>query len=184
MLPLERLAEDPEASELLFLAGAAGRPLITQIIEVTIIDTNPNDPAARYVASLRAKFGHLAAMSPAERAALQQKWLDLASDIKAHTHLDPADAEAQTLLTRWRDLLQEACGPGLEPESDLTESPFTATSELRDQLWDRRHEWMPAESARSGIDVQAALTRARERMASLADSGVMEFLKRARDARQ
>jgi DNA-binding transcriptional MerR regulator len=163
--------------------------LFRQIIEVMHMETDQSDTITRYSALLRAKVAHMSALSAEQRDALRQQWLELIQDIKAAPADDAGSPEAQTLLTRWASLLEALTGtePGtlLEHGSDAT--AFRGTPELRDALWERRAEWLPPH-AESETHVPAggedALAQARERAKSFADPEVLDFIKRAREARR
>lgn len=163
--------------------------LFRQIIEVMHMDTNHEETIANYTALLRAKVSHLSALSADERATLQQQWSALIEEVKGALHEDPAGAKAQTLLDRWVSLLQALTGTHaaklLEHRADSM--LFRATPELRDALWARRAEWLPAEAQRDPrppADAGDALAQVRERVKFFADTDVLEFIQRARAARR
>ena len=137
---------------------------------------------------LKKKVSHISATSAEQRAALQQQWSKLVDDVKAALDEDPGGPKAQGLLHRWASLLQALTGTDatkfIEPGSDST--PFRATPEIRDAVWARRAEWLPADAERETrelTDAEEALAQVRERIKSFADSSVLEFITRARAAR-
>lgn len=137
---------------------------------------------------LKSKASHVSALSAGQRAALQQQWSELVSDLKAAVDEDPGGPTAQSLLHRWGSLLHALTGTDaamfIEPRPDST--PFRAMPEIRDALWARRAEWLPADAereARALTDAEEALAQVRKRIASVADSSVLEFITRARAAR-
>ena len=85
-------------------------------------------------------------MSTADRAALQQDWTALVDDVTAALGEDPAGPAAQRLLERWSVLVAKftgASGQALEAAADARLS-IVPPPALREQLWARRAEWMPA----------------------------------------
>jgi hypothetical protein len=156
------------------------------------MDTKPEESVTTYVAKLKAKASHLAAMTAEQRATMWEQWSTLVTDVKAAVDEDPAGPKAQRLLDRWLSLLQALTGTGTGtgtgpgPEAASEPTPLRESPELQEQLWARRAEWLPADAARESADVtkaSEALARVRERIATFADSDVMEFIERARAAR-
>jgi MerR family transcriptional regulator, thiopeptide resistance regulator len=177
------------AAETALRSGSAiDAELFRHIIQVMHMDANHEDTVERYSAMLRAKASHTSALSAEQRAALQQQWSELVDEVKAALDEDPGSPKAQSLLHRWVSLLQALTGTDatkfIEPGSDAT--PFRATPEIRDALWARRAEWLPGDAereARELTDAEEALAQVREQIQSFADSGVLEFITRARAAR-
>jgi DNA-binding transcriptional MerR regulator len=166
--------------------SAIDAELFRQIIEVMRMDTNHEETIAKYSAILRAKVSHISALSAEQRATLQQQWSELVEEVKAALDEDPGGATAQALLDRWVSLLQALTGTDatkfMEHGPDST--AFRATPELRDALWARRAEWLPADAERDApTDAEDALAQIRERIKFFADTGVLEFINRARAAR-
>ena len=61
--------------------------------------------AAQYAALLDRKVERLRAMTPEERAEMQREWMALVQDIESALDKDPASQRAQSLATRWLNLL-------------------------------------------------------------------------------
>jgi DNA-binding transcriptional MerR regulator len=177
------------AAETALRSGSAiDADLFRHIIEVMHMDTSHEETIAKYSAMLKSKVSHISALSAEQRAAFQQQWSELVDEVKGSLDEDPGGPKAQSLLHRWASLLQALTGTDatkfIEPGSDST--PFRATPEIRDALWARRAEWLPADAereARDQADAEGALAQVRERVKSFADSSVLEFIKRARAAR-
>ncbi len=158
-----------------------------RIIEVMHMDRNHEDTLATYSSLLKAKLAHLSALSESQRAALHKQWEELVTDVKAAVGEDPGTPKAQALLDRWVGLLQALTGTRAATlaASGADAAPFSATSELRDQLWARRAEWLSsnARPGAEGTGSEDALARARKRAERFADPAVVDFMKRARAAR-
>jgi hypothetical protein len=160
-----------------------------QTIEVKHMDATHDDPIVKYTAMLKAKVAHMSALSAEDRVGLQQQWSRLIEEVKGALDEDPAGPRGQSLLDRWLSLLHALTGTDTARlmEHDAGEAPFRATPELRDELWSRRAEWLPADAAKAARETgsaEEALAQVRERMTSLADPRVVEFIQRARAARR
>jgi hypothetical protein len=94
-------------------------------------------------------------------------------------------AFVQDTLDRWLVLLRELGRPGLTAlPAGAIDLAFRNTTELRDEVWARRAEWMPPGAAEAApASAEEALARVREQGESLVGSDVMEFIRRARAAR-
>jgi MerR family transcriptional regulator, thiopeptide resistance regulator len=189
------------AAEAALRSGTAiDAQLFRRIIEVMHMDTQHEEAVTTYVAKLKAKASHLAAMSAEERVTLREQWTTLVEDVKAAVDEDPGGSRAQHLLDRWLSLLQALTGTGTGTEtgtgiatgietgtaSTAESTPLRASSELQDELWARRAEWLPADAARESVEVVnagEAFARLRERISAFADSDVLKFIERARAAR-
>jgi MerR family transcriptional regulator, thiopeptide resistance regulator len=174
--------------------------LFRQIIEVMHMDTQHEEAITTYVAKLKAKASHLAAMSAEQRGALREQWTALVEDVRASLGEDPASPKAQQLLDRWLSLLQALTGAGPETGAQTgaattgpavgiaaPPAPLRASSALQDELWARRTEWLPADAVRESADVAnagEAMARLRERVSAFADNDIMQFIERARAARK
>ena len=174
--------------------------LFRQIIEVMHMDTQHEEAITTYVAKLKAKASHLAAMSAEQRGALREQWTALVEDVRASLGEDPASPKAQQLLDRWLSLLQALTGAGPETGAQTgaattgpavgiaaPPTPLRASSALQDELWARRTEWLPADAVRESADVAnagEAMARLRERVSAFADNDIMQFIERARAARK
>jgi MerR family transcriptional regulator, thiopeptide resistance regulator len=169
-------------------SGPVDAILFRQIIEVMQMDTNHEETLKTYGAMLKAKVSHLAAMSSVQREELRQAWARLIADInKAITAGEaPEGAAAQGLLERWISLFSAATGADAATAERAMTTSAEPTTKLRDALWERRAEWMPAgDPARSSNPISAGQARARaEALAqSLAAPDVMRFITLARSAR-
>jgi DNA-binding transcriptional MerR regulator len=183
------------AAEAALRSGTAiDTQLFRRIIEVMHMDTQHEETITTYVAKLKAKASHLAAMSAEQRVTLREQWSTLVEEVKAAIDEDPGSPKAQRLLDRWLSLLQALTGAGTGTgnvnESGSTSAsestPLRALPELQDELWARRAEWLPADAARESVDVTnagEALARLRGRIGAFADSDVLKFIERARAAR-
>ena len=164
--------------------------LVRRIIEVMQMDTSHEKTVAAYTAMLKAKVSHLSAMSAEQRAALQQQWAVLVDEVKGAVNEDPGGAKAQGLLDRWLSLLQAVTGadPTIGPGagSEMFVTPPQMPPQIEEEVWARRAEWLPAGAARDARDVTAdeAFDRVRQRARAFAGSDVLEFIERARAARQ
>jgi len=121
------------------------------------------------------------------RVALRDQWLDLIRDVRAAIHEDPGSPRAQSLLDRWLSFLQDLTGTGSKSIPFVSQNAQRATPELRDEIWGRRAEWMPPGTALEAsipADADAALALARKLSESFANPDVLDFIKRARAARQ
>lgn len=169
-------------------AGAAlDTQLLRRIIEVMHMDKQHEEAVETYSAMLKAKADYLASLSAEQRAGLTQRWAALIAEVREAIHDDPGGARSQSLLDRWLVLLREFTGPTLAASSEAAvDLAFRTPTELRDEVWARRADWLPAaaaEHARQTGHAEEALARARERAESFAGSDVMEFIRRARAAR-
>ncbi len=152
------------------------------------MDQSHEDTLAAYSALLKAKLTHIAGLSGDQRVALHQQWAVLVAEVKTVLGEDPGSPRSQALLDRWIALLQALTGTDATKrmESGPNAAPFRATPELRDELWARRAEWLPADAATAGGEPTAggdALDQARKRAERFADPTVIEFMKRAMAAR-
>src|SRR5262245_266681 len=86
--------------------AAVNAGFFRQIIEAMQMDTNHEETITKYVAMLKMKVGHMAAMSPGDRAALHERWSELAQKVKDALDDDPGGPNAQALLDQWISLLQ------------------------------------------------------------------------------
>lgn len=152
------------------------------------MDTNHEVMIAKYSAMLKAKVAHISGLSAEQRAVLRQQWLELVDEVKAALDEDPAGPKAQSLLHRWALLLQALTGTDatkfIDPGSAST--PFRATPEIRDALWARQAEWLPADAerkARELTDPEEARAQVQEQLQLFAGRSVLGFIKRARAAR-
>ena len=178
-----------QAAEALIQSGAGvDADAIRRIIGVMQMEPQHEDLMETYATMLRAKVRHLQAMSDADRAAIRQEWDVLIADVKAALGEDPAGPVAQRLLERWSSLVARftgAKGQALEAAAAarLTVLPPPA---MREKLWARRAEWLPAEANAATQNVQAdeAVLAARSRAESFASSEVLDFIGRARAARR
>jgi DNA-binding transcriptional MerR regulator len=183
------------AAEAALRSGTAiDTQLFRQIIEVMHMDTQHEETITTYIAKLRAKTSHMVAMSATERVTLREQWSTLVADLKAAVDEDPASPKAQRLLDRWQSFLQALTGSGTAPGAVAGagagtasgSTKFGASPDLREKLWARRAEWLPADAAQDTVDMTSAnegIARLRERMSALADSDVLKFIERARAAR-
>jgi MerR family transcriptional regulator, thiopeptide resistance regulator len=177
------------AEQALRSGSAIDARLFRRIIEVMHMETDQSDTITKYSALLKAKVAHMSALSAEQRDALRQQWLELIQDIKAASPDDPAGPQAQALLSRWAGLLEALTGtaPGKLLAHGSDQTAFRATPELRDALWQRRAEWLPHDAERETrvpASGEEALAQARERAQSFADPEVLDFIRRAREARQ
>jgi DNA-binding transcriptional MerR regulator len=159
--------------------------LFRRIIEVMHMNTNHEQTMATYTAMLRAKASHLSSLSAQQRAALQQQWSTLLSDVNAAVNEDPGSPKAQNLLDRWLSLLQALAGTDSTARPPTGFEALRATPEIEEALWARRKEWLPPDVVREtgGATADDALEHARERARSFAGSDVLAFIRRARQAR-
>jgi MerR family transcriptional regulator, thiopeptide resistance regulator len=174
------------AAETLLRSGTAiDAELFRRIIEIMHMDTNHEKTIATYTAMLKAKASHLSSMSAQQRATLQQQWSTLLDDVKAALNEEPGSPKAQNLLDRWVSWLQALSGTSSSAQPALESDAFRTTPELEEELWARRTEWLPAGVAPDAGDVTAneALERVRERARAFGGSDVLEFIRRARAAR-
>jgi DNA-binding transcriptional MerR regulator len=174
------IAAITEAEASLRSGTAIDAELFRRIIEVMHMDTHHEHMIAAYTAALKARVSHLSAMPAEQRATLRQQWTALFEEVRAALDEDPAGPKAQELLDRWLSLLQALTGPASRPDAGR------ATPELRDELWARRAEWMPADAAREMGDVTAeeARSRLQEQISAFGGTEVLEFIRRARAARE
>jgi DNA-binding transcriptional MerR regulator len=169
------------AAEAALRSGTAiDAQLFRRIIEVMHMDTQHEESVATYIAKLKTKASHLAAMSAEQRVTLREQWSTLVEDVKAAVDEDPAGPRAQRLLDRWLAFLEALTGGATGPEVQ------TGVGDLRDEIWARRAEWLPDDAARESADVTnagEAMARLRERIGTFAGSDVLKFIERARVAR-
>jgi DNA-binding transcriptional MerR regulator len=174
------------AAEAALRSGAApDTDLFRRIIEVMHMDKPHEEAVATYTAMLKAKATYLASLTTEQRADLKQRWMQLIADVRDAITDDPAGPRAQGLLDRWLVLLRELGRPGLTAlPAGAIDLAFRNTTELRDEVWARRAEWMPPGAAEAApASAEEALARVREQGESLVGSDVMEFIRRARAAR-
>ena len=175
------------AAEASLRAGAAvDVVLIRRIIEVMHMD-NHEDAVSKYSALLKAKTAYLSSLTREQRDGLKQRWATLIADVRNALDEDPAGPAAQALLDRWLAMLRELGGTGNTPAADaVTDLAFGSTPELREQVWARRAEWLPAGAAEQTAtvgDAGAAVAQARAGADAFVGGDVMEFIRRARAAR-
>jgi DNA-binding transcriptional MerR regulator len=187
---LTRAISAVAAAEAALRSGTAiDAQLFRRIIEVMHMDTQHEESVTTYIAKLRAKTSHLVAMSATERVTLREQWSTLVADLKAAVDEDPASPKAQRLLDRWQSFLQALTGSGTAAGAKAgtasESTPLGTSPELREKLWARRAEWLPADAAQDTVDMTSdeGIARLRERMSTLADSDVLKFIERARAAR-
>jgi DNA-binding transcriptional MerR regulator len=168
---------DAEAS--LRSGAALDASLFRRIIEVMHMDTQHEDTIAAYTAILKARVSHVTGMPAEQRATLKREWATLFEEVKAALHEDPGGPRAQALLDRWIALLQSLTG------SDPSTTPPAASPEIREELWARRADWLPAGAAQEAGDLTAdeALARLRRQIEPFGGDDVLEFIRRARVAR-
>jgi DNA-binding transcriptional MerR regulator len=177
------------AAEAALASGSAiDAELFRQMIEVMHMDTNSDDAVARYMAMLKAKTSHLLAMTAEERADLQRQFASLTDDVRSARDADPAGPLAQGLLERWASLMERLTGTaaGRFLANGDENAEFRATPELRDELWARRAEWLPAghrEQAETPVDLEQMRAQVQARAEAFGGGGFFAFMKRARDAR-
>ena len=167
--------------------GEIDAEALRRIIEAMHMDTQHEQNVAAYTAMLKRKVSHLSALSAEQRASLQQQWSALVEDVKAAIHEDPADSKPQELLDRWLSLLQALTGTNpLAATTPGGPHDSVASQELREELWARRADWLPADAVRETRDVASvdeAQARVLDRINAFAGSDVLEFIRRARAAR-
>ena len=160
--------------------------LFRQIIEVMQMATNHEETLAHYVGMLKAKASHLSGLAPEDRATLRKQWLELVGDIKAAVDEDPGGPNAQNLLDRWLSFLQALTGTTSQPIASSFDDALQDTPELSREIWARRAEWLPSATTQ-GTSIPAdsgeALALARNWSESFASADVLDFIKRAREAR-
>jgi len=176
------------AAEASLRSGAAlDTELLRRIIEVMHMDKQHEEAVETYSTMLKAKAEYLASLSAEQRADLKQRWSTLIADVRDAINDDPAGPRAQGLLDRWLVLLRELGGPGqAAPSGPAVDLAFRTATELRDDVWARRADWLPAaaaENARKTANAEEAITRVREQAESFVGSDVMEFITRVRTAR-
>jgi DNA-binding transcriptional MerR regulator len=175
------------AAEMSLRSGAAvDTTVFRQIIEAMQMDTSHEETIAKYIATLKTQVTHMTALSAVDRANLWRRWSELVEEVKAAPDADPSGPKAQELLDRWISLVRALSGVDLAKRAELGSRRFTATPELRDELWTRRAEWLPAKvasGAAEATNADEALRLLKERVQSFVDSDVVQFIKRARLAR-
>lgn len=173
------------AAEASLQSGAAPEAqLIRRIIEVMHMD-EPHDAVTTYIGMLKAKAEYLASLSPEQRADLKHRWALLLADIRETLHEDPAGPHAQALLDRWLLMLRELAGPAqAELSGAALDLALRPVSGMRDELWARRAEWLPAGAADNAPATAAdAAAAARKDAEAFVGSDIVEFIRRARAAR-
>ncbi len=186
---LTRAIDAIAAAEASLRAGATlDAQLIRRLIEVMHMDQHREDIIARYTALLKAKGAYLSSLSDEQRVALREQWTTLIADVRNALGEDPASPRAQALLDRWMARLQELRGPrppgSAVPDLDVA---FQPTSELREDVWARRAEWLPRDAADQAAGMgssEDALARVRAMAENVLGSDVMDFIRRARAARE
>ena len=186
---LTRAIDAIAAAEASLRAGAtADAQLIRRLIEVMHMDEQREDTITAYTALLKAKAAFLASLSSDQKLALRQRWTTLVGDVRESLGEDPAGPKAQALLDRWIALLEELRGPlpPGAPAPDLNVA-FQSTSELREEVWARRSEWLPRDAAEEAAAIgsaEEALARVRAMAENVPGTDVMDFIQRARAARR
>jgi DNA-binding transcriptional MerR regulator len=186
---LTRAIDAIAAAEASLRAGAtADAQLIRRLIEVMHMDEQREDTITAYTALLKAKTAFLASLSDDQKLALRQRWTTLVGDVRESLGEDPAGPKAQALLDRWTALLKELRGPlpPGAPAPDLNVA-FQSTSELREEVWARRSEWLPPDAAEQAAAIgsaEEALARVRAMAENFPGADVMDFIQRARAARR
>ena len=185
---LTRAIDAIAAAEASLRAGATlDAQLIRRLIEVMHMDQHREDTVATYTALLKAKAAYLSSLSTEQRTAMRQQWTTLIDDVRSALGEDPASPKAQALLDRWIALLQELRGPvpAGSPSVDLNLA-FQPTSALREEVWARRAEWLPPDAAEQAAGLGSAadaLAKVQAMARDFPGGEVMDFIKRARDAR-
>lgn len=160
--------------------------LLRRIIEVMHMDPH-EDAVKRYSALLKAKTAHLSSLTSQQRDRLKQQWAALIADVREAIDEDPASARAQALLDRWLTMLRELAGPADGPVTEAAKDlAFGGGSEVRDDVWARRAEWLPpdaVEQAATMGNAEDALGQVRGRAEAFVGSDVMAFIQRVRAAR-
>jgi len=184
---LNRAVAAVAAAEATLRSGATSdASLFRRIMEVMHMDRVDDNAITRYSAILKSKLTHVTSLSEEQRAALRGQWSELVEEVRGALDADPAGPRAQRLLDRWVELLQSLTGtdPAKPISPDAEDVAFRATPQLRDALWARRAEWLPADAERqSPADVDEAFRRVRDRVTAYADAEVIGFIARARAAR-
>jgi DNA-binding transcriptional MerR regulator len=160
--------------------------LMKRLIEVMHMDEHREEAVAAYTATLKAKAAHLSSLSDEQRTLMKEKWGTLVADVREALGEDPAGAQGQKLLDRWIALLQELDGSQRAVAPVDLSLAFHSTSALRDEVWERRSEWLPpgAATEAAGIgNAEEALARVRAMAEIFPGNDVMDFIKRARAAR-
>lgn len=184
---LTRAIDAIAATEAALQSGAAlDAELLRRIIEVMHMDKH-HGAVATYSAMLKSKAEYLASLSAEQRADLKQRWSALIAEVRDAINDDPAGPRAQGLLDRWLVLLGELGGPGqAAPSGPALDVAFRPATELREDVWARRADWLPAaaaERARKTGNAEEAIARVREQAESFVGGDVMEFIRRVRAAR-
>ena len=94
-----------EAEETLWTAGHVDGGVFKRIIEVIEMQNKSDEWKQKYDTLVQGKIDRLKAMTPEERAQLQQQWTDLFTDVGKVLDQDPASASVQALADRWVKLL-------------------------------------------------------------------------------
>lgn len=186
---LTRAIDAIAAAEASLRAGATpDAQLIRRLIEVMHMDQHREEIITAYTALLKAKAAFLASLSDDQTLALRQRWTTLVGDVRESLGEDPAGPKAQALLDRWMALLQELRGPlppgAPAPDLDVA---FQSTSELREEVWARRSEWLPPDAAEQAAAVgssEEALAKVRAMAENVLGGDVLDFIQRARAARR
>ena len=185
---LTRAIDAIAAAEASLRAGATlDAHLIRRLIEVMHMDQHREETIAGYMSLLKAKTAHMSSLSDEQRIALREQWTTLIGDIRNALGEDPASPQAQALLDRWLARLQDLGGPlaAGSPASDLNVA-FQPTSQLREEIWERRSEWLPADAAERAAALgssEEALNKVRAMAEHVLGSDVLDFIRRARAAR-
>ncbi len=187
---LTRAIEAIGQAEVTLRSGAqVDAALFRHMIEVMQMDANHEDLLTKYSTMLRNKMTHLQAMSADERTHLRHAWATLTTDISAAISAGepPEGLAGQRLLDRWLELFQAATGADAQTADEASAAAaLQPAPELRDALWARRAQWMPAGPGGTAIEPDSdeqARMRAVRLSQSLAAPEVMEFIERARTSR-
>lgn len=115
---LERaIAAVSRAEEALHAGLNVDDGVLRRIIEVIEMQNTSEEWNQKYEALVKGKIERLKAMSPEERAQLQEQWSVLFKDIERVLDQDPASAKVQELAGRWVALLSAFApqGTGIDP---------------------------------------------------------------------
>jgi hypothetical protein len=166
--------------------AAPDAQLVRRIIEVINMDKQHDEAVSTYSAMLKSKADYLASLSAEQRADLKQRWSALVAEVQDAINDDPAGPRAQGLLDRWLLLMKEFGGGRAAPSGSVLDLALRQSAEVRDEVWARRAEWLPAsviDRANETGTAEGAIARARETAESFIGGDVMEFIRRARAAR-
>jgi DNA-binding transcriptional MerR regulator len=156
--------------------------LFHEIIEVMHMSTSNEQTIATYMEMLKAKVSRLATLSADDRGTLQRQWSQLVADVRQSLGEDPAGPTAQALLERWTTFLQALTGADVSKITAPT--LLEATPDIHAELVARQAEWLSPAHGAQPISRDEAPARARKLAESIADPDVLEFIRRARAARQ